>query len=214
MCSRIARIKVWLAMIRFGNEHSTIVGLTQSGKTYFTFRTLEKAGEGVLFFNTKQDTNVPSSFVTADGDNQFYQIENAIRAGKKINFVPIRDKETRDNQLRYLVDRIFERNLKLYIVVDEVQLFGKVGDNALMEIATTGLSLGIKGVWISQRPANIDNDLMTQSGKFYFFKTNMEGKYLNSYGIDADAINEKIDQGGQYAFVVYDWKTMTGPHKV
>ncbi len=202
-------------LINFKNGHSTVIGITRSGKTYATKKSLEKVKEGVLFFNTQYE-EMPTNFIKVNAYDDVKVIINALKANKKINYIPQLDSNIRDKELIYLIDNLYKRNSekRIYLVVDEVHLYEKESLKALVKVATTGLRFGIYGIWISQRPANIDNTLMTQSNQFVIFATNMENSYFDRYGIPAEKIKEKLKAGGQFAYCIYDFMEVRGSYKV
>lgn len=200
-------------LINFENGHSTIIGITRSGKTYATKKSLEKVKEGVIFFNTQYE-EMPSSFIKVNAKDDIKVIINALKANKKINYIPQLNGNIRDKELIYLVNSLYRRNSekKIYLVVDEVHLYEKETLKALIKVATTGLRFGIYGIWISQRPANIDNTLMTQSNQFIIFKTNMESSYFDRYGIPSEEIKSRLKEN--YSYCIYDFIEVRGPYKV
>ncbi|HET6527340.1 MAG TPA: hypothetical protein VFG39_01180 [Balneolaceae bacterium] len=192
--------------------HTTLMGITRSGKTYAAKKSLAAQSCGVLFFNTQHE-QMPG-FTKADKSNTWEQIKALLDKGQKVAYFPAFEDELRDKELGYLIGKLHDGTEKNVIVaVDEVHLFGKQGQKDMIKVATTGLRFGVKGVWLSQRPANIDNTLMTQSNQFVIFKLNMEGAYLDRYRMPSEEIKNKIEQGGQYNYVVYDWDTLKGPFK-
>lgn len=202
-------------LIDFSTGHSTVIGITRSGKTYATKQTLSKVKEGVLFFNTQLES-MPTNFIRVNGSDNIDVIKRALNAGRKLNYIPSQDSDIRGKELIYIVDSLYSRGneKKIYFVVDEVHLYEKESLKKLIQIATTGLRFGIYGIWISQRPANIDNTLMTQSNQFIIFKTNMESGYFDRYGIPADKIKTMLESAGQFSYCIYDFISLKGPFKV
>lgn len=202
-------------LIDFSRGHSTIIGITRSGKTYATKKSLSNVREGVIFFNTQLE-EMPNSFINVSCNDNITVIKKAIQKGLKINYKPCLDSDIRDKELMYIVDMLYTRGNtnKMYLVVDEVHLYEKESLKKLIQVATTGLRFGIAGIWISQRPANIDNTLMTQSNQFIIFDTNMESQYFTRYGMPADEIKKKIEVGGKFSYCLYNFKEVVGPYKV
>lgn len=195
------------------NGHTTVLGITRSGKTYATKKSLARVNEGVLFFNTQHE-DMPG-FSMADWNNAWQSIDGLLKKGRKINYKPQFNEDTRNKELSYLIDKLHDgTEKKVVLAVDEVHLMDKAANKAMIKIATTGLRFGIKGVWLSQRPANIDNTLMTQSNQFVIFKLNMEGAYLDRYRMPSEEIKAKIESGGKYNYTLYDWESLKGPFKV
>lgn len=202
-------------LINFGNGHSTVIGITQSGKTFATSKTLSQVKEGVIFFNT-QLVPMPNNFITCSANDNIKSIINAVKQGRKLNYLPQLDGDIRNLELIYIINALYTRGNenKIYLVVDEIHLYTKDALKKAVQVATTGIRFGIYGIWISQRGANIDNTLMTQSNKFILFKTNMEAEYFKRYGIPGDVIKGKLESLGQYAYCEYDFHEVKGPYKV
>jgi hypothetical protein len=78
----------------------------------------------------------------------------------------------------------------------------------LRRVATGGIRFGIHGVFISQRPALIDNTLMTQSVGMIIFHCNMESQYFKRYGIPYEDMEKQLDSLGQYSYCEYDFKNI------
>lgn len=202
----------------FNEGHVTCVGLTQSGKTYATAEQLSQLKEGVLYFNTTHTDSVSRDFIECDRNTTFKMIEKALKAGEKINFLPTKDPDIRELELELLIRKLYlsgyTKQRRIYLAVDECHLYGGQALKSCIEVATTGLSNGIFAVWISQRPAKIDNTLMTQSNAMVIFKMNMESNYFNNYKIPYDEIQKRIDEKGQYSFCLWDWREVKGAFRV
>jgi DNA helicase HerA-like ATPase len=203
-------------MIDFGNLHSCVIGVTGSGKTYGVVNSLKGAKEPVLFFNTKHDEQVPKSFLIMSQDNSYIQLKRALVRGRKINYLPSRDERQRERELVNIIRFLFDGSgMPVYLVVDEVHLYNRRSAYyKLMEVATTGRSYGIKAIWMSQRPANIDNNLMTQAEKFIIFQCSLEHQYLKRYGFPVERMEELFRQGGKYSYLEFDLLHLIGPFKV
>lgn len=202
-------------LINFSKGHSTVIGITRSGKTYATKKSLANVKEGVLFFNTQLE-QMPNTFIKVSNNDSMAVIKKAIEKGRKINYLPSIDSEIRQKELVYIIQCLYTRNStkKLYLVIDEVHLYEKEALKSLVQVATTGIRFGIHGIWISQRPANVDNTLMSQSNQFIIFKTNMESQYFDRYGIPSDIIKQKLEKAGEYSYCTYDFMNVEGAFKV
>lgn len=201
-------------LIDFSQGHSTVIGITRSGKTYATKKSLENVKEGVLFFNTQLE-EMPKKFITCNSESITSIMMQALKRGMKINYLADTEEVFRESEIVHLVKKLYQANIKkVYFVVDEVHLYNNLALKELIKVATTGLRFGIYGIWISQRPANIDNTLMTQSNQFIIFDTNMESGYFKRYGIPADEIKERIGKGGKYSYCTYNFKEVRGPFKI
>lgn len=203
-----------------GNEHCTIVGLTQHGKTYATIKTLQQMKEPIFFFNTNHTPGL-DGWVEAGGHNDIEQIIWALENGHKVNFLPSEDIDQAGKQLKAFVDHVYKMGrgaIKFRLVVDEVHLFWQVksqeGKQANIRLATTALGRGIPCMWLSQRPAMVDNTLYTQSTKHIVFALGMNDKsYLKNNGFPVDEIVEKTGNE-KYIFVEFDQKEVKGPFTI
>jgi hypothetical protein len=204
-------------LIDFGeDDHTTVIGRTRSGKTTGALWSLQRSRRAVLFFNTQQ-IKFPKGWTRATMHTDADALIGALRDGEKVVYDPSR--EHRQGELRALIGLLYkaanEAALDIYLVVDEVHLFTKGALRACVEVATTGIRWGIKAIWISQRPANIDNTLMTQSTRFVVYDiSNMEAPYLKKYQIPYDAIYAQLRAGGKYTYTIYDGHEITGPFMV
>ena len=192
-----------------------MIGLTRSGKTVATRESLLGFNGGALFFNTQHE-QMPKEFIRVDGSYSLRQLKQAIDKGYKLNFVPDNKLILQRYQLAKIIDSLYDSKVRnMVLVVDEVHLFNdKSCKESLIQVATTGLRFGIQGAWISQRPAKIENTLMTQSNKFIIFQMNMEFAYLKGHHIPGEEIARLIDQGGKFSYVEFDWRKLDGPFRV
>ncbi|UWG95519.1 type IV secretory system conjugative DNA transfer family protein [Dehalobacter sp. DCM] len=199
--------------IDFGNCHACVVGVTGSGKTWGTVRSLVKVKEPVIFFNTKHDESIPASYVKMSAENSYIQLKRAVIRGRKINYIPSRDETQRSRELKNLIHFLFDNGgIVVYLVVDEIHLYSKRDIYyKLMEVATTGRSYGIHLIAMSQRPANIDNNLMTQCEKFVIFKCSLENQYLKRYGFPVEDMEQGFKKGGKYSYLEFDLTELYGP---
>lgn len=201
-----------------GNEHATILGLTQHGKTYGTVKTLDSMKEPILFFNTNHTplTGTKSKWYDASSGHDINQIIYALKEGYKINVLPSDEPEKMEKQLQGITNAIYQegRNFSFRFVIDEVHLFKNEGKKALIRLATTGLGRGYKCIFISQRPAMIDNTLLTQSTKHIVFAIGLnDASYLKTNGFPSDDIMRLTGQE-KYIFVEFDQKNVKGGYTI
>lgn len=197
------------------NEHGTVIGLTQHGKTYATIKTLENMNEPIFFFNS-QHTPVGAGWVEASGGNTVEQIFYALEKGYRVNFLPSDEGiDQMSKQLKAIVDELYKRGkMNIRFVVDEVHLFWMTkdagGKNSLLRLATTGLGRGFKCLFLSQRPAKIDNTLYTQSTKHIIFALGkLDESYLKTNGFPVEEIISRTGNE-KYRFVEFDQKEVKG----
>jgi hypothetical protein len=204
-------------MYEFKTGHSIVLGLTQSGKTYAVKKILQKAKEGVLFFNTQQEDL--QGFVKVNKKIPFSVILKLLKLKKKVNYIPDSRLKVQFIEVEFLINELFENGYftktnSIFFVVDEAHLFTKTSLDAITRIATSGIRWGINGIFISQRPANLDNTLMSQSTHMLIFKCNMESQYFKNYSIPIENILTNIQNNGKYSFCEYDFLNVTPYNKV
>jgi DNA helicase HerA-like ATPase len=190
------------------NRHVTVIGRTQSGKTYAINRILKEQKLGVLFFNTQLE-ELPG-YILIDKNTKFSIIKNLLKKGYKLSYNPSTRLEIQAKEISFLIDQLFEngnfnKEHSIFFVIDEVHLFTKEGLNEVHRIATGGIKYGLNGVFLSQRPAQISNVLMTQSTEMIIFFVNMESQYFKNYEIPIQIILQNIQKNGDYSFCSYDF---------
>lgn len=190
-------------------SHTTVIGRTQSGKTWAVNRILKNQNKGVLFFNTQLE-ELPG-YIDIDKNTKFIQIKELLKKGYKLSYNPSTMLETQAQEITFLINQLFENgnfNKKdsIFIVIDEVHLFVKEGLSQVQRIATGGIKYGLNGIFLSQRPAQISNVLMTQSSSMLIFFVNMESQYFKNYEIPIENILQFIADNGTYSFCSYDFQ--------
>lgn len=195
------------------NEHCTILGKTQYGKTFGLIQTLDKMKESILFFNTN-DTSLKgskSNWIEGNGAHSLDQIIYGLKNGYKINFIPSDDMDKMEKQLKAITDEIYKQGrFSFRFAVDEVHLFKKEGKQALIRLASTGLGKGYKCMFITQRPAMCDNSLFTQSNKHIIFALGLNDySYLKGHGFPSEKIVEMINNE-KYRFCEFDQTELKG----
>lgn len=189
-------------------EHTVELGITRHGKTWAGIKSLERLnGEAVLFFNTQHE-KVGKGWTTVDPSlHEWDQVEALLQKNRKINWLPSTDLDEMQKEIIFIVKQLYngeKRNLRF--AIDEVHLFTKEALNQIRRVATTGLRWGIRGVFISQRPAKVDNTLYTQSTNHVIFALgNADYTYLKGQGFPSEEIMLKVD-GEPYVFVTYNQK--------
>jgi hypothetical protein len=202
-------------MLPLSDEHISVLGATRHGKTYATLHTLKRVKKGVFFFNFQQE-KVPGGFTTCDGKDSALQMKELVESGGKINFIPARDRMLASKQLKAIIDLFLGdgKEHNMYMVVDEVHLYDKVGIGACMQVATAGARWGVYGIFITQRPANMDNNLLGQSSKVISFNLKENDReYLRRYGYPVEDMMNRI-KNKKYYFVVYDGLRVEGAFKL
>src|SRR5437764_2262809 len=199
-------------------DHVVVIGATQYGKTTATIKTLENVKGPVFFFNTLHTAGTGAEWVEAKGSNSIEQIIYGLKNGYKINYLPDSDIGTAGKQLKAIIDQFYQegrKQINCVICIDEVHLFwlfkSGEGKKANLRLATTGLGFGLQTIWVSQRPALVDNTLYTQARKHIIFPVGkMDEAYLREAKFPIEEIISK-HKNERYRFIVFDQMEVTGP---
>jgi hypothetical protein len=197
-------------------EHTTILGITRHGKTYAGIKSMAHIKDEAVFFYNTQHEKVGKEFTTVDPRyHEWDQVEYLLSKNKKINWLPSTRIDDMQKEIVFIVDKLYNgevRNMRL--VVDEVHLFTKEALKQIQRVATTGLRWGIRGVFISQRPAKVDNTLYTQSTNHVIFALgSADYQYLNGQGFPIDKLKDSV-KGEKYVFVTFDQKEVSEPKTI
>jgi hypothetical protein len=190
------------------NGHCTVIGMTQNGKTFTVSHLLQEQKRGVIYFNTQmEDLN---GYIKVDKNTKFSIILKLLKKNHKLNYFPSSRLNEQFNEITFLIDQLFEngnfsKSNFIYFVVDEAHLFKKKSLESICRIATGGLRFGLHGVFLSQRPANLDNTIMTQSTDMLIFFCSMESQYFKNYNIPIEMILAMIKDHGKYSFCSYNF---------
>ena len=202
----------------FSGHHTFVCGATQQGKTTFVVKRLSKLKKPVLFFNPQQ-VRLGPGWIRADSRSSWEQIDSALKAGDKINYIPNRKNARAACELAVIIESLFEagwsNSRNMLLGVDECHLarYHDKGDEAVETVATRGLYYGIHCVFIAQRPAYAHKAAYTQSDLHVMFRTNMEKAYFSGKGIPYESYNKMVAEGGQYSYAVFNGLEMLGPFK-
>ncbi len=201
----------------FKSHHTFVCGMTQNGKTHFVRKKLQETKQPVLFFNPQREQM--KGFVLARKSNTLSQIVRALKNRLKINYVTSLSDEETAMELYCITERLFEAGFNKHnpviFAIDETHINSdyKLGKQALIKIANRGLTFGINGVFISQRPANVPYTIVTQCDRHYIFKTGFEKEYFTRKGIDYNKVAKLIEEGGRFSYVEFDGININGPFK-
>lgn len=192
-------------------EHETVLGLTRHGKTYGAIKSLARLKDEAVFFYNTQHEVVGKEWTTVDPSiHEWEQVEYLLSKNKKVNWLPSTKIEDMHNEIIFIVDKLYngqKRNMKM--VFDEVHLFRKKALEQIQRVATTGLRWGIRGVFISQRPAKVDNTLYTQSTNHIVYALGLaDYEYLKNQGFPMDDLKDKV-KGEKYVFVTFNQKEVS-----
>jgi hypothetical protein len=197
-------------------EHSTVLGITRHGKTYATIKSLERLNNEAVFFYNTQHEKVGKSWTTVDPRlHEWEQVEYLLAKGKKINWLPSTKIDDMQKEIIFIVEKLYNGEMRnVRVAFDEVHLFTKGALKQIQRVATTGLRWGMRGVFISQRPAKVDNTLYTQSTNHVIFALgSADYQYLHGQGFPIEELKQKV-KGEKYVFVNFDQKEVSVPKKI
>lgn len=204
-------------MIDFQTGRASIVlGTTRYGKTWGTVRSLEKSKTGVIFFNTALEQYF-SDWIQADMTDDAKSIIAAANSGEKVAYNP--SDEHIQQELEILIRNLFKdaraknKPHDLYLVVDEVSLFQKATLREMQNASVRGLRWGINPIWLSQRPQQVDNDIMTMCTFWVMYRLQNENMdNFKRYGVPAADMQSRIRD--KYQYVMYDGTKISEVYKV
>lgn len=205
-------------MVDLTRGHSLVAGRTGSGKTYLS-RLLISQWSGPVFSFDTQEEGLPG--VEVSRSNSLREVVEALKAGDHLVYVPpVGDDAARAVAAalcRAVIGRDWTRlGDGLLLVFDEAAVYfpqDKPPREEILAIARRGRKWGIKILAITQRPADVSKGLVTQCVQHIVFQTSWEGPYFRNYGVPSDQVAAKLQEGGDYSFVVWDGASLTGPFK-
>ena len=194
--------------------HEVVVGRTQSGKTHYAINArAEDWGGPVLFFNPQGFPVSGRKWVSCSGHSIVAQLIQVLKQGLKLAYVPSDNDAIAVQELNQLVDLSFSGSWPsagLLFIADEAQDFA----GPLRRIARRGLARGVTGVFISQRPAEMHNTLLTQAIRHVIFASAWESQYFKRYGLDADFIQQTLATAKPYSYAVLEQGKISGPFSI
>lgn len=210
-----------------GDYHTTVIGTTQTGKTYFSVEELYRVSSPTLFFNiqhiNERGMEMPtlSKFTKASMRNEINQIIDCLHDGGKINYLPSLDDDTAREEAGILIEELFRAGFNkrkpVYVALDECPIIAPQNgqrNKAAIKLATRGLTFGLRGVFITQRPAEMHKTLLSQSLRHVIFRTTAEGTWFARYKVPHTEMIQMVEQGGEHAFILWDGIRLQGPYKV
>ena len=202
------------------NSHIFISGQTRSGKTYFAAKALKQLTDPVLFINI-QDEQLPGFLKIRVDKVDYEQLEEVLKAGEKIDLrFPDNMTIKMINKITgYMLDQLmiagFNQNKPIYVALDECHTLEGKGLESAIQVATRGLARGVRGVFITQRPALVSKTLYTQATEHYmFYLSPAEKAYFKEKGFDFESCQKLWTKNGQYSYVYFDGKDLIGRRAV
>lgn len=175
------------------NRHSVVLGMTRSGKTYFTGHVLERLQDNnvhTIFVDPKHDRDYESLGEVCHSPMEVY--EKLLQRVPRIVFRTPATSPENTEALDRLVELVFNlqrtdgfRRIRRVIAIDELQLYTKKGSSKAIEmIWTVGAGLGIVGMALTQRMQLLNDTVYTQSENKFIFKIDDRPDYLKSKNLD------------------------------
>ena len=189
--------------------HSFVSGITRYGKTYYAKCNFARWQGAALFFNPKGKNEKVAGSVAASGKNSIGQIIGLLHDREKINFVLDGSLVDARKQVNYICEKLLGYDWSaaggLLVVCDEVQDFSPQGDikSGVLRLARMGLGLGIKCIFVAQRPADASNIIISQCEEKIFFSPSPEDRsWIGGKGYPLEDIEDRIG-GRKYYFCRY-----------
>jgi hypothetical protein len=177
-------------------SHTSIFGRTSSGKTYlFREAIWKKTKKRIVFVNTQRELGFGPEISAHN-----WHISLLTKPAARVNLVPPLlsarangQAATLDLCARIVDDCIAvgnkvarDRRGLVVLAFDEAHLLSPKGspDDPLQRVATNGNRFGIKGAFITQRPAKLSHTVISQSmTKVLFDLDDYEQPYLDHYAV-------------------------------
>lgn len=188
-------------------KHTAVFGETQSGKTTVVNHISQKFDDhGVLFIDL-EDMGEVDNAQRFDKDDDLDDLKQHLEKGKIATYVPDAwDEDIRKEEIKVLGKKlIFEWNIPVYVIADEIQEYGSSSSNVFDVFAVRGLKRGVHLVSITQRPAKLSQTIATQTDTFIFFQVGeFERRYFEKYSLPFDDLMKGFNSvSGDYYFQVY-----------
>lgn len=194
-----------------GKRHSVIVGMTRSGKTYFTkhvLKNLQSQGYHTVFFDPKHDDDYADLGEVCTTPVEFYA--KLLKKVPRIVYRPSPKKDERADELSRIIEMMFSlgkkpgfKRMRRIVAIDEIQLMVKKGTNDGVEMLwTIGAGMGIVGIAITQRVQLLNETCWSQSENKILFKTDDRPEYLRSRNLDhySDQRDFFLDSKNRYYY--------------
>lgn len=193
--------------MRNNNKHELVLGITRSGKTYFTSR---KKRNGInLYIDIKAEIKKGKVLTV---DNTLRELKHSFKYYKEITFHCSNDSRQAKKEIDIILGYLekYEKNNLINIIIDEVADFIPQGESKsnIFKIARRGLKSEKKGlrlVLVGQSPADIDKKAVKQCERIRIFKLNdWSYKYLNRLGLPSKDIKRMLDKSKKYSHILLE----------
>ena len=200
--------------------HTFIAGRTGSGKSHHAAGLALAWAGPCLIIDRANGLSDLLGWPAATRRDSHRDIMRALLGGPGLGhlcYIPHWDTAIARAETDLLIRVLFARgphDPALLLIVDEAWRVAREGERPgqVHRVAVEGLAAGIQLVAISQRPANVSKDLVTQCDRMVLFPTSFEQNWLGRYGIDHAEVSGLLDRAPQYSYVTWDQKTIQGPH--
>ena len=207
-------------------RHTFCAGRTGSGKSYLAAGECRAWDGPVLVIDRKLCMSGDLGWPTADRTHRTADILRYLGLGPGdgpprrggLCYVPHWDYHVARAECDLLIRALFAcgpHDPALLLVVDEAWRVAREGDRPgqVHRVAVEGRASGIQGYFISQRPADVSKDVVTQCDRMIIFDTSFEGPWMQRYGIDHAGVTAQLKAAPQYSYVVWDGDTIQGPRR-
>jgi len=184
------------------NRRISVFGVTQSGKTYFVKKLVRSLKNYIIYDIKREYAGFGTIIRTPQG------LKEAIRL--KINKIVIQPLDLSPSYFDLFCEIIFKHLKNIMLVVDEIHKFCTKTQitywfNSIITIAQ-GKEFKIGVTAITQRPANLHNDVITQSTVIISFMVkNHDAKAVSKFtGVPIESI-EKLPQHYFYLYDEYNY---------
>lgn len=187
-------------------KHVSIIGRTDTGKTTFAKKLHEHTDKTSIFFNTQDEDVVGHRTKKWD--------KNLLAEHRKINFIPDENEEIGSIQLneiyydlRHITEDLNDRSRKtrFIVFVDESHEYAPNGAKGtpLHKIFKRGHRYGIRGISMTQRPAELDKGIVTQANFHVIFDVDdFESSYFKTKNIPIHLVQDQLVNSHNFTIYV------------
>ena len=194
--------------------HKCVLGMTGSGKSYAVKAEIRAHKGGVLVLDPKNEGDWPCYYLS--GAEDLRDMYGALKRGAHLAYVPDRDREKAGRLVEKVCNDLLDSTWgDLWLVVDEADIYaGKQVPSPLEWIAQRGRSQGVKGVWITQRPAGLNHILLTQADHHLMFWLGVfEWPYFEKYKVSGEDVQRRLGAKVNHRYLLWDQSALTGPFR-
>jgi hypothetical protein len=190
-----------------------LLGQPGSGKSYLAKAAVGRHPGGVFVVDPQEEKDWPCTYLRrTDKDWDIYR---ALRRGAHLAWVPDKEPGKALRLLSHFCQGFIEGHWNdVWLVVDECDMYApKNVPSPLCWVAQRGRVHGVRGIWVSQRPASLSHTLLAEATHHaLFYLSSWEDPYLQRYGLDGQALRARLGDLEDHRYLLWDGQTLQGPY--